>query len=490
MSVEMQRTNRVVLVVSWLLNIFLASGYIVEVLKGGKTVSEVSILMALLIIPVTAATAAYKLKPDGEGMRRWILAGYFVFYNVVLYTSDSLLVFVYFYPIMSVFFLYFELYLVIAFGAAVILANLVHIGWLILAQQGTASTDYTIILAGVIMYCVALVLATNLSNSLNKEKLESIGMEKNKLQDILNQVGTSALELSQFAAQMQTNNQTVASTVQQISASTEEIAAGMEEVLASVQHVAASSEEISASLEVITEEALTGAANASEVKSQALTAENNAITSQGKTKQMQQTIDSQIAQAISEARVVQEIASLATSIGAIADQTNLLALNAAIEAARAGDAGRGFAVVADEVRKLAEESTQSVNGIKSLTTQVQAAVDNLIRYVSRMLEFVGQDVMQDYNAFVNIIQKSSSDADVFAGVTAHTSAMNNELQIAIGNINQSIETVSVTMHQSTQGTQEIARASTDAAQAAVEANQVAVQLADQAQKLAVLANQA
>ena len=89
-----------------------------------------------------------------------------------------------------------------------------------------------------------------------------------------------------------------------------------------------------------------------------------------------------------------QINVLAKSIMDITGQTNLLALNASIEAARAGEAGKGFAVVADEIRVLAEQSKAAVAHIQEVTGNVTAAVENLANDAERLLEFVGNDVVE------------------------------------------------------------------------------------------------
>lgn len=152
--------------------------------------------------------------------------------------------------------------------------------------------------------------------------------------------------------------------------------------------------------------------------------------------------ESQLERALQEVEKIEIIKNLSQEIGGIAGKTNLIALNAAIEAARAGEAGRGFEVVAEEVRNLAESSQVTVDKIQKVIDEVVTSVMKLKDSSGKLLEFVKDQVMDDYSAMVNTAEQYQKDAFFFDGIATDLGASAEEMGASIEEMLASLQSVS------------------------------------------------
>lgn len=310
-----------------------------------------------------------------------------------------------------------------------------------------------------------------------------------RLKGMIGDIAGTSAELGASSQELTSSGENVAATMAQISAAVAQIAVGMQEISASAEEINASGQEIGSMLEALNGEAIKGSDEARLIEGRAMKVREDADEAKHATAGMYEEIKDKVTQAIEEARVVDEISSLAEKIAAIAAQTNLLALNAAIEAARAGEHGRGFAVVAEEVRKLAEDSSQSVADIQSLTRQVQESIDNLINHTNSILHFINEDVVTNLEMMGGMGEQYRKDSNSMADLTVLFSENIASILNAMNEINSALESASATIEESTAGSAEIAKGSENAAKAGDEINQAAQNMAKSAHELDLLVKQ-
>lgn len=210
--------------------------------------------------------------------------------------------------------------------------------------------------------------------------------------------------------------------------------AGIGEIDRNCQDVARAMDELAKNTRTITERANEIIVKVEKMVPELLDDKKNAITI---------TLDSKksLENAIEETKVIGKIAEVSRAISSIAGRTNLLALNASIEAARAGEAGRGFAVVADEIKQLSNTTGSEIDKVNELVEKVVQSVNKLSDASNRVIAFLDEIVLKDYDKLEILADSYKEDAAYYARVSDALGVHAENLSVSIANINQIVETI-------------------------------------------------
>ena len=285
---------------------------------------------------------------------------------------------------------------------------------------------------------------------------DSLEKMRSEMNNLIGEVKSEALGITGMVQEIDTSIRALDDQIENVSATTEELAAGMEETAASSEEINAMSHEIESAAKSIAERSQDGANEADEIRERAVKIKKDTDENDRRTRSIHEEINESLTKALEDIKVVDQINVLAKSIMDITGQTNLLALNASIEAARAGEAGKGFAVVADEIRVLAEQSKAAVAHIQEVTGNVTAAVENLANDAERLLEFVGNDVVESLGGFAEMANSYNSDAANVDSLVTDFSASSEQLLASINGVMDAISDVSKTATEGATGTTDIA----------------------------------
>ena len=228
----------------------------------------------------------------------------------------------------------------------------------------------------------------------------------------------------------------------------EELSATMQEVAASLANVNATVEGAGSEMDGINDKSMAILEYAGEMKSRAEDLEQTAVSNKNTTEAMINEILGSLETAIENSKSVEEVNALTDDILSISSQTNLLALNASIEAARAGEAGKGFAVVADEIRNLADSSRV-------------AAVSDLSANSEKIIEYINENIMKDYDGFVDSGHQYSADSEYINNIMIDFSHAVADLKNTMNEVVTKINDVSTAVDQGANGVASAAENTSD-----------------------------
>jgi methyl-accepting chemotaxis protein len=318
---------------------------------------------------------------------------------------------------------------------------------------------------------------------------DSINSFIETLQGIISKVTENAISLDSIVSRVTKNVSNANGSSCDISAAMEQLSASMEEVSATAANVNSNAANVGEHVNEIADSSADLVQYVNEMEERAVELENNSVANKKNMTEMIDGIIKSLRKAMEDSKSVERVNELTNDILSISSQTNLLALNASIEAARAGEAGKGFAVVADEIRQLADSSRETASNIQNINNMVTAAVKELVKSSDDIVNYINENILPDYDAFVESSRSSKEDAvhvntivTSFGDKASNLKGLVTEITDAINGIALSIDESTNAITTSAVNTNELVEGITEISGQMETNSEIAVQLKAEADR--------
>lgn len=441
---EIQRCNKVTMLCHGIIGAIISVAYLIEVLKGSRTILYLAMLILLALGPFLAEVAMYKKNPESQMLRKIIAYSYAVMYVVVVFTTTSKLPFTYIVPMLIIITLYGDISYCVKIGVGGVLINVADVAYKALnanlAREDLPDIEIRVIV--MIIIVIYLCITAKVLKQINEDKQQELAGEKDKIERLLNQVMRLSGELSGGVEQVDDHMSRLDKSVDEMSAAMEDVATGTQETAESVQNQLTRTQEIQKLIDEVGEVGIfiKERMDTATDEMESGVADMELLAKQSKqSRAANATVVNLMNELHNQAEKMNEIIGLITSI---ANRTSMLALNASIEAARAGgDAGASFSVVAKQVTDLADQTKEATVNIADLI----GTVTDELNQVTDAVKVVEQNAEAQDEKTENLSKSLNNLMDMTITIAEKTSGLEQmieKLSTANENIVQDIQTIS------------------------------------------------
>ena len=384
-----ESANKTGVICQTILNTIIALAYILEVVKGNRTLVYTLVVVALCWGPVILAWLKFKADPKTEfGLMRIIGVGFALLYGFVLFSAQNNLVFTYALPMLLICMLFNKADFVYIIGIGVIIFNIVSVIVSIATHKEyefDMTVSYEIQVLLMIMCVIFFIMINRKFGLFNEIRMARLSLEKMKINEILERVLGLSRSMIEDVETVESKMINVNSSMEQTINSMSEVSTGTNESAEAIQNQLLKTEQIQDSIgsveksvEVMGEYMDKSVEAVEHGREQIDNLKRLAGDAQNAGKEVSASLE-----AFTE--YTNKMNSITELINSVASQTSLLALNASIEAARAGEAGRGFAVVATEISNLAGQTTSATADINELINNISSQLNNMVEKIDSLI---------------------------------------------------------------------------------------------------------
>ena len=458
--------------------------YVLEVVKGARTVGYVVLTVVLAMLPVLISWILYNSDKNSESLKYVVAVGYSILFAFVLFTAQNDLVFSYIIPMLIIITLYNNKGLTTAMGVAaslmIVISAVINLMNAEDAKAITATVEIQILLS--ILIVAYLIVVSNGTARFQEIRMARLTLEQQKAgamtERILSVSGDMTVTVEKVAVHMEELRESVDRTV----ASMQEVSSGTAESAEAVQRQLLKTEEI--------QKHVSDVEDAARIIGDNVRTTGDAVSEGRDHIREMNNYTAQVDKAGKEVAAVLEVFKDTTSkmntitdlITNVASETSLLALNASIEAARAGDAGRGFAVVASEISSLAKQTTEATENIVAMIENITKQVDTMVDTIDRLIN----TGMQESRCADETAKSFNTIAENVAVINTHSNqlgAVVSQLAAANKEIVDSIQTISAITEEVTAHATETTTISEQNSAIVADINDMVEELNDDARKL-------
>ena len=449
---ELQSSNLTGIICQTILCTIIALAYVVEVIKGNRTVPYTILVLLLCFVPVILSWMFYKQNNDSEfAVMRTVGIGFASLYTFVLFTAQNNLVFTYVLPMFLILMLFNNIRFVYIVGIGAIVENVIAVGINVFVKNMKSPTDLVSaeIEVLLVLMCVIFFIMINRKYALFSEvRAARLTLEKNRINDIFEKILGVSRHMSGNVEVMDGKMVALKTSMEQTLNSMSEVSTGANETAEAVQRQLLKTEQI--------QDTISSVEGAVDVMAQYMERSHDAVSEGRKQIESFTSLAMEAEKAGSEVvssleaftEYTNKMNSITELINSVASQTSLLALNASIEAARAGEAGRGFAVVATEISNLAGQTTSATSDINDLISNISEQLSTMVEKIDTLVSTnkvqasTASKTAENFTAINDSIDEMKKQSQELSNSVERLSDANKEIIDSVQTISAITEEVS------------------------------------------------